>query len=790
MVVQNRWEDCDIETRTKLTRAHQAFWNAVSVDTACWKEHNNKNTGKLMKVRGGIVKKVLNPNTNEPMKLYWHQFRFIYAMLTTNCSVPFPERKVARLMAHCMGSGKTVTAGVASIATVWFTMPDPEQDFKALIVAPKSVVRTWFQTVSEWLRFSGDEVFMPEQQDQITMDALEKARIVIVSPGLVCACAHTFEYLKREVINTSIHGKEVIKKTYEPGLLPGSARMTKWTDSGHSETELPPTHPLFLMSERSGWSVVINDEIDQYTNRNSQQGHYVAKLNASAHYTIGCGATPAPTNPAQMADCARLLNVQPATYQQVINWAPKTGKQTRLNRTTIEMAHARWIDRVPKSCLDFKNVRRVIVNFDPHVALQADGSFLMEAINAHNKQLNDATAEAMQMMTAADTGGDATYRSYMNNKLWSYLMRMTQMCFHYRLGQESAKMLQDTVGGPQLLRQCVDQPSQTMILIHRYIRDRQSKGDTRITIYSDSVAILEIMREYCISKKDCGRTFFFDGSLNAKQREQVTKEFLCDEQTPRGVLFLSSAGRTGLNICRKDGKGNCRTMFVIGQFPWNPDWLDQSEARIHRIDQPDECEIIRFVPSRSPLAAVLLSHEDKGDRMTPAILDLSKEPWRFRRDADIWKENCSVTDNLAPLDMNGNYMLSRRLADMLENWEARRDEAEAANLAIPPKPAELEIEHLGMPEVQPLVPMAFPKLDFVEKPFTPSFDSFVGKKRKIEDNPPAPEPVENEYDSLDDEEEVAFFRSIGGSESVQQQIERMRNAMGEAPANEDSDDDL
>lgn len=79
---------------------------------------------------------------------------------------------------------------------------------------------------------------------------------------------------------------------------------------------------------------------------------------------------------------------------------------------------------------------------------------------------------------------------------------------------------------------------------------------------------------------------YHNGSMPASRRGEMTERFMRD---PDIRVFLSTdAGATGLNL-------QCASTIINLDLPWNPAMLEQRIARIHRIGQRRNIQVINFV---------------------------------------------------------------------------------------------------------------------------------------------------------------------------------------------------
>lgn len=101
------------------------------------------------------------------------------------------------------------------------------------------------------------------------------------------------------------------------------------------------------------------------------------------------------------------------------------------------------------------------------------------------------------------------------------------------------------------------------------------------------------------------------GGIHSKDREQLFTNF---NQNPESKVFLSTdAGGVGLNL-------QAASILINMDLPWNPAVLEQRIARIHRMGQKRNVQIINFV-SANTIENAMLGKLDFKSAMASGVLD-------------------------------------------------------------------------------------------------------------------------------------------------------------------------
>lgn len=587
------------------------------------------------------------------------------------------------------------------MAAVHMCVPNLD-DEKTLIVAPKSVLNMWdFEIrVKRTAYWDKKTVLLADHQKKLTMDAIQAAKVIIVSPSVLTQAYMTFMFLNKQGIQyTTLNGKTKYLPEFQRGVDPKyTKRVLKFAG------RLPPVHPLFQFildrkaQEKHAFTLAIVDEIHMCSKPTTWAGHTTKLLCAEACYTVGLTGTPVRSRPKQMAWIMGTLNVQPAWLAEPKFYVIRGGGEACIRKSTVTAAHEH-VDRVDGSVVDLVEKTHVRIEYDPFVGIKPDGTFNKSQIERHDSFLLRAQRAAME------TAQHGAFRKSHDDYVWSAITTMTQFTFDSTLGSYSAEAFNNQ---PKLYyRLAKKQPSETVKLIWRMLRHRQMAGKRRIVVYSASSVMLKIARNYMAITGGCGRLFLFDGSLDNNERDATIRAFLSDDN-PQGVMFMSSAGSVGTTLCP-----GCETLFVIGDVPWNNSDLDQAYARVHRISQDKPVEIVTFVPRRSVTEAKLKSHEDKRDRLEPAMRDEDFSNFSDTEESQ-WKLRAQITMGLSTLDATGNYKMTAEQLQVQIAWQNACLAADAAGVPRPPTPPEIQLPTALRADDVVLPPVSYPVEGFVE----------------------------------------------------------------------------
>jgi hypothetical protein len=715
MVRQQREDDMTPETREAANKIRATITNRVDSRNVCQQ-------GKR-----GIIDLANENDSEHPRNFYLHQTIAVQNLLLKNLKQPYFVRKAAQLWVHDTGMGKTISSVLAIGALHKFVKR--QSDFKILIVVPLGVVDIWYQTLKIWTTL-GKKIHKATKQVEITASMLETEHVLVTTKDAIVAAYKTFMYWdKRHEEYTTQGGKQKFRAGWSYGVDPRNLRLRAKFPDGR-----PPKHPLFAYLDKCkttpipdvgfneanpfskyagamlpAWCAGFRDEIHTNSNPKTQHGKVLNLLFDHMVYTVGLTATPVRSKPEQVASICRALNVQGVGgeliwMQEAKNWKVRGHGSHTLRRDTIVRFHDELVDRAGRETVSMTDVKHVLLQFDPFIGRKRDGSYDKEQQVQHNSYLLSAknVAAEIELVPAGMN------RSRDDDKfLWTSFTTMTQMCMSGVLGMaESAKEFETN---KRLYSKALKQPSEQMRLIWRMLRDRQQKGHGRIVVYSESVVMLTLLRNQLTVWGSCGRMFLYTGSVDINRRDRMIREFLGPE-SPRSVLFISSAGALGTTLCP-----GCDTMFVVGDIPWNHADLQQAHGRVHRINQNMPVEIVQFEPRRSLTSAKLEAHIDKRDRLEPAMRDADFSNFEDNGE-DFWRTACAATLNIATVNEQGNYRETAKQTQERETHERECEIARQQGIEPPPMPESLVIPAAVLADDYELPACSFPVEGFVEPP--------------------------------------------------------------------------
>jgi hypothetical protein len=213
--------------------------------------------------------------------------------------------------------------------------------------------------------------------------------------------------------------------------------------------------------------------------------------------------------------------------------------------------------------------------------------------------------------------------------------------------------------------------------------------------------------------------------------------------------------------------------------PWNNAELKQAIGRVHRISQTKPVEVVTFVPRRSVTAAKLKAHEDKRDRLEPAMRDEDFSNFTAAEESQ-WKLRAQITMSLSTLDTTGNYKMTAEQARTYFVWQTVCAAATAAGQPHPACPAECMLPTPLRANDVVLPPVSYPVEGFVE----PSVAS--GSKRSMDSDSDSDSDEEIEYSKFNGKRRM--IDSSSEPLTVEARLKMLRELTG-ANANSSSDEE-
>jgi SNF2 family DNA or RNA helicase len=594
--------------------------------------------------------------------LYAHQVIAAKRLVDQHAQTQWSDRKASLLAIHEVGSGKTITA-ILSLAAIHAINPYRD-DAKMLVIVPVSVFDVWQHTLQAWTTL-GDRILAANKQVVLTEEAIAKACIILTTPETLVTAYKTFNYIATD----DEAKKKPMMQRWARGVAPTDTKRIAALKGVQ-----PPVHPFFHLLERqpSAISAMVADELHRICNPTTQIGHLIGMIAKAATFNLGLTGTPASSKPSQIAHLARALDAQPDWLQKTRHFfLAKDGADRSLCRPAVSAFHEHLVDRVDASFLDLPDRKCLIIEYDPFVGLRPNGQIDAEAITRHNETLSSAQRLVASTAPAAPQALDSSQWGEEQRAAFSAIVALGNFEFSSVLGVHGAEAFRND---RLLFAQAAAQPSQTMQLIARIVQSRQSAGHERIAVFCESTTQLEILKLF-LSTKPVGKLFLFDGSLSAKQRGDVVRDFL---KCPMGVMLFSSAGSIGITLCP-----GCEVLLSVGSLPWNATTIDQAFGRVYRIGQNKPVEIIQLAARRSVTLAKAQLHKDKRDRLGRAVTD--EDYSQFVDGDNTWRQTRRILTSCVPLDKNGNYQVP---PDDLARLRAYRKQVEQCDAnGVPPPPA-------------------------------------------------------------------------------------------------------
>ena len=598
-----------------------------------------------------------------PRRLHLHQVVAAQRLLLKNRETPWEQRKSALLAIHDLGLGKTITA-ILSFAAVYKLNPDPAK-YKTVFIVPKSMLEIWRRELSKWTVLGKDKILVADKQGDFVVnrdpDSNQPLNYALVEAKL--------KHL--EMAHVILTTADVLGAAYKTFMhvIPGTEGLSlaKRIRAKHGK----PPHPLFDMDKLTltksdegprGLAMTIVDEVREVSNSNTYDGAVTHFFATRSKFKLGLSGTAVTNKPTQLADLAYTLNAVPEHLRDPNTYQDPVSKGMR--REGVRDFHKLLADRVTKNFMKKLPLKALVTfKFDPFVGLRPDGTMNMEAVEMHTKTLEKGwwKSEDPATRSAPPAHYDGLPSTYIDITL-----RLMMYEFSALLGMHGADgfdLKKPGKKGKEVLRRyqaaTTTDASQTMELVARVIKDRQSAGHPRIAVYCHFLAVHHLLELY-LEDRDVGDMFFFDSALDAKKRADLIVDFKACE---KGVLFLTEAGGTGITL-----SPGCEVMLSVGPLPWNATEMDQAFGRVHRIGQDKDVEIIQFVAHRSVTESKLKYHDDKRERLGKAAMDADFS--NFAED-DQWRETGNILAPCARLDAWGNYQVLPAQVDALRLYQEK-----------------------------------------------------------------------------------------------------------------------
>ena len=638
-------------------------------------------------------------------------------LLKKDADRPFDQRRASLLLAHEMGTGKTITA-ILTVAGVqrqmsWWRSSVAKRDpatnqlemppeLKTVMIVPAGVLLKWEAEFRTWTTL-GHRLLVANTAAQLTKEAIDAALVLLVTPDALITALKTFAYdSENPEEDPNDTGDKKKKKVKQSNKL----MRTRVQRRKNAEGQPVPAHPVFVMLN-NGLAQLIVDELHLMYNPATWRGYIVALFAGRAKFRLGLSGTPITNGPAQLAWAARALDARSPNRDNQLELHEERfyGDGLVVNRESFETWNRYLVDRVDARFLrDQITVQRklTVLKYDPFVGhVRRDGSVDEEAIAEHNDRV-------LEIKNAVHAPTSFTNKVKLKNGAeFSATIALGHYEFNATLGKQgaawfktkkTAKSKTDTWDETRI-GEAAGSPSQAMRLILRVVQSRQEAGHARVAVFCESVAELKILHRYLQDLGDpVGKVYLYTGGQTLQEKDQKIKNFLT---CPRGIFLFSAAGGIGIDLQK-----GCEVLLAVGSMPWNPSDLDQALARVYRIGQAKDVEIIQLVARRGVSEVIMNLHEDKR-RLAAAAID--GDFAAFAGQDTEWRAQETIMSRCVTLDPSGNYVLTDAQQSRLRDYAAMVAESAAAG-GPPPPSAGLSVPPTAAvpPSRMRLPPVAFP----------------------------------------------------------------------------------
>lgn len=164
--------------------------------------------------------------------------------------------------------------------------------------------------------------------------------------------------------------------------------------------------------------------------------------------------------------------------------------------------------------------------------------------------------------------------------------------------------------------------SKVSMLLKLLVKYREENPSTKSVIFSQFRKMLILLEE---PLKSAGfRIIRLDGSMNAKRRSQVIKEFgELGSGSPTVLLASLKVAGAGINLTAAS------RAFLFEPW-WNPGVEEQAMDRVHRIGQKDKVEVVKLIVKNSIEERILEMQERKKNLARGAFGKRGKEARHMR----------------------------------------------------------------------------------------------------------------------------------------------------------------
>lgn len=434
-----------------------------------------------------------------------------------------PATKRFMLAAHAPGGGKTVL-GALVYAALRVLHGD---NATALIAVPTNILKQWGVVLRRWLALEKDELLMVATSGDLSESALAKARIVVLSHGIVTA-------------------------VYSNGG--GGAR----NGTPHYPIACADwATPLF----KQAWTLLVVDEAHLARNTNTILCAALERLAAAARYRLALTGTPVINSVSDYAGLATQL-AAPQAFRVASFW----GRKATVCEEAL-LAFAPHMHRVAEHQLGLPGLREHSVFYDL--------KFTPEQAREYNRSLFKLRSIAKRMASEQAEAQDASVAL-------SVLSKLQQYPVSFLLGSRGASSWDPAEDAPAAVKENLES--------HRALTDTLAKAfetSSRVCIFACHTSVLSIaeaaIRERWNSDGPID-VIYYRGGLSARVRE----ERLCSFTSAQGravMLLTIGAGGIGLDI-----GAAAKCVIFWGSCGFTPASREQAFRRLLRYGQKDEVD--------------------------------------------------------------------------------------------------------------------------------------------------------------------------------------------------------
>lgn len=320
-----------------------------------------------------------------------------------------------------------------------------------------------------------------------------------------------------------------------------------------------------------------------------------------------------------------------------------------------------------------------------------------------------------------------------------------------------------------------------MLCDSTYILDQKSRYDTKVeetmnilkSVFEsgdDKVVIFSqwerMTRLIAAELDELGvRYEYLHGGIPSKARKDLTDNFT---ELPESRVFLSTdAGSTGLNL-------QVASILINLDLPWNPAILEQRIARIYRIGQKKNIQVINLVASQT-IEEKMLSTLNFKTSLFEGILDNGEdtiflEDSKFDKIIESIKVMTDTSEVAEGMHADGSNLDLNDNEEKVENGVAKKEEdADLSGLSEDEPEVEAKAEVEAKVEVEAGQPQAAPVINAAESPeqlVQQGFSFLSGLARTLN----SPEATRQLVDSLVEEDketgQTTLRISVPDKESV------------------------